>query len=83
MAYQVQVDISAREQIRALPAGALKGLAEAMVVLEITPWSGDPLRRDNPDGPLRTLPFGSAGLVTYLILEDEQVSDVVAVLWLG
>ena len=51
MAYQVQVDVLAREPIRALPAEALKDLAEAVTVLQISPWSGDPLRQDNPDGP--------------------------------
>ena len=83
MTYQVQVDVLARDQIRALPAEALKDLAEAMTVLQISPWSGDPLRQENPDGPVRTLAFGSTGLVTYLILEDQQIADVLPVFWLG
>ena len=83
MAYQVQVDVLAREQIRALPAEALKDLAEAVTVLQISPWSGDPLRQDNPDGPIRTLAFGSTGLLTYLILESQQIADVLSVFWIG
>jgi len=81
--YQVQVDVEARAQIRALPHDALKDLAEAMTLLQISPWSGDPLRRERPEGPVRTLAFGAAGMITYLILEDQQIADVLSVFWAG
>src|SRR5512140_3185708 len=80
--YEVQVDDEARAQIRALPSDALKDLAEAVAVLQLAPWNGAPFRRDKPEGPLRTLPFGAVGLITYLILEDQQIADVLSVLWL-
>jgi hypothetical protein len=51
-----------------------------MAMLELTPWEGTPLN-NNPDGTVRTLPFGTAGLITYLILDDQQRVDVLDVLW--
>jgi hypothetical protein len=38
---------------------------------------------DNPDAPLRSWPFGRAGLLTYLILEDQQRVDLIRVVWVG
>ncbi len=58
----------------ALPCLAL---AEAMTVLEITPWSGRPYNEDNPDGALRTMAFGSAGMPTHL----EHRVDLLVVTW--
>jgi hypothetical protein len=36
---------------------------------------------DNPDGPVRTLAFGDAGLATILILDDLQRVDLLIVTW--
>jgi hypothetical protein len=83
VAYEVEVDLEAREQIAALPAGALLALAEALAMLELTPWNGPPLNKNHPDGEVRTLPFGGAGLITYLILDDQERVDVLKVLWMG
>jgi len=41
-----------------------------------------PLRDDNPDCAVRTLPFGRAGLVTYLILDDQRRVDVLNIVWM-
>lgn len=83
MAYELDVDPDAREQIIALSPGALTALAEAMAMLELTPWNGASLNKDNPDGAVRTLPFGRSGLITYLILDDQQRVDVLNILWMG
>ena len=83
MAYEIEMDLQARAQVRELPVEALKDLAEAMVVLQVAPWSGDSLRRGKPDGPVRTLAFGAAGMITYLILEDQQIVDVLSIFWAG
>jgi hypothetical protein len=48
--YQVQVDTEARAEIRALPHDALKDLAEARTVLQISSWTGDALRWDTLTG---------------------------------
>lgn len=47
MAYNIEIYPEVGEQIRALPRAALPGLAEAMTVLEVTPWSGEPQHAGN------------------------------------
>lgn len=85
MAYDIEVYPEARVQIRALPGKGPTALAEAMAMLELTPWNGAPYNETNPDGAMRQLVFGpnGAGMVTYLILEDQRRVDVITVLWLG
>lgn len=83
MAYALEVYPDARDQIAALPAEALSILAEAMAMLELTPWSGDSLNKNNPNGAVRTLPFGRFGLITYLIVEDLQRVDLLGIVWPG
>ena len=81
MSYEIDVDLQAQDDIAALPARALLTLAEAMTVLELAPWTGRPINPDNPDGAVRTLAFGSAGMLTYLVLDDEKRVDVLIVVW--
>jgi hypothetical protein len=83
LSYRLDVDPVAQAQIRALPSAALVALAEVMSMLELTPWSGLPINEDNPEGNVRVLPFGTAALITYLVLEDQQRVDVLEVLWVG
>lgn len=83
MSYRLDVDPVAQAQIRALPSDALEALAEVMSMLELTPWVGPSINEDNPEGNVRVLPFGSTGMVTYLILEDQRRADVLEVLWAG
>ncbi len=72
-------------QIDALPHAALLGFAEALSVMKLVPWNGKPLNDTNPSGALRQLVFGPEGngLVTYLVLEDQQQVDVLEVQWAG
>jgi hypothetical protein len=81
--YRLFVDAEADEQIDALPYEALLPLAEVFDILTIAPWNGDPINDENPAGPLRVWAFGGAGLVSYLILEDQQRVHVVRVVWVG
>jgi hypothetical protein len=81
--YTVTTDAHAQHQVDALPAEALAAYAEVRVVLETAPWSGRPYHRDNPEGALRARPFGTHGLVTYLILDDQRRVDVLLVQWVG
>lgn len=83
MAYRIGIYPEAEDQIVALPAGAQIALAEAMVMMELTPWNGPSINKRNPTGEVRTLPFGAAGMVTYLILEYEQQVKVISVVWVG
>ena len=83
MSYSLDVDPLAERQIAALPQTALTTLAHALAVLELVPWNGLPVNNANPDGPVRQLPFGDLGMITYLILDDQQRVDLLIVTWAG
>ena len=84
MAYRIVTDPQVRAEIRALPAEVLPLLAEAMGVLELTPWNGRPYNEADPDGWMRQLDFADdRGFVTYLVLDDQDRVDVLRVTWLG
>lgn len=85
MAYEIELYPDAWEQVRALPAEVLPALSDVMATLAASPWNGPPLNELNPEGAVRVLTFGSggAGLVAYLILEEQRRVDVLRVLWLG
>ena len=82
--YSVETDVEAVPEIEALPADALAGYAELMVVLETAPWSGDLLNRERPSANMRSNTFGpdSRGLAIYYVLEDRRRVVVVRVMWL-
>ena len=79
--YRIVTDGQALDQIARLPIVALVGYAEALSVLELVPWNGQPINDRNPDGSVRVLSFGAAGLITYRILEDQGRVDVLDVIW--
>ena len=81
--YRIVLDEETEAQIDALPYEALAPLAALLDVLSITPWNGDALNADKPDAPLRSWPFGRAGLLMYLILEDQQRVDLIRVVWVA
>ena len=83
--YRVTTDEHSQPQIEALPPNAGASFAEARVVLEVSPWSGESLNAANPAAGVRTLTFGPTGqgMVTYLILEDQRRVDILDVLWIG
>lgn len=82
MAYTLDIDPFARAQIRELPPAGAVTLASALAVLELVPERGEPLNADKPDGGLYQLPFGSGcGLITYLLLIDQNRVDVLVVTW--
>ncbi|WP_300007600.1 hypothetical protein [Pseudonocardia sp.] len=84
MSYSIDIDPRAQATIAALPATALPALAEALAVLELVPWNGRSVNPElNPDGPVRNLPFGAAGMPTYLIVERDQRVDVLLITWAG
>lgn len=83
--YRVETDERAQEQVEALPAEALAYYAELRTVLELNPYSGVPLSKDNPEGGMFTLTFGphGEGLAYYLVLNRQRRVDVLAVRWFG
>lgn len=84
MTYKIEIDPEARDQIRVLPPGLLKELAEVMSMLELTPWRSMPINEANPDGNVRQIAFGYHGavLLTFLILEQQRRVDILTVMWL-
>lgn len=82
--YKVESDDEAAYQIGALPAAALPPYAVLIDLIALHPWSGEPLRGNDPAAPMRSHTFGGgAGLAIYLILEDQQRVVVLRVLWWG
>jgi hypothetical protein len=79
--YRVEPDDAAMAQIDALPHAALLGFAEVLGVMKLVPWNGRPINDTNPGGAVRQLAFGpeGKGLVTYLVLEDQQRVDILEV----
>lgn len=82
--YRVITDDLVQHQVDALPAEALAAFAELRTLLEVQPWSGEPLNKANPTGVL-TLPFGpyGEGLIYYLVLEDQRRIDLLKLIWTG
>lgn len=83
--YRIDTDDQAQHQVDALPHDALAFYAELRTTLEVSPWSGEPVNDQNPDGPVRTMIFGAdhQGMATYLILDDQRRVDILSVLWIG
>jgi Family of unknown function (DUF6247) len=69
--YRVTTDEHSQPQIEALTPAASAPFAEARVVLEVSPWSGDPLIAAKPDTGIRTLTFGPSS------------QGILDVLWIG
>jgi hypothetical protein len=84
VAYHIVTDARVRAQIRALAGEALPLIAEALSVLELTPWNGRPYNAAEPDGWMRHLDLTDGrGFVTYLVLDDQDRVDVLNVTWFG
>jgi len=85
VAYTLNIDPAAQEQIRALPPKALVALAEAFEVLMLAPERGQPINPVNPTGGVYQLVYGNdgRGLITYLLLADQERVDVLLVTWVA
>ncbi len=79
--YRIRTYPETRDAIAVLPEVALAGYAEALGVMKLVPWSGEPINKSNPGGEVRQVVFGPEGrrMVTYLVLEDQQLVDVLEV----
>jgi hypothetical protein len=81
--YRIRTHDQARDAVAALPDEATEGYAEALGLMKLFPWSGAPFCEDNPEGNIRTLPFGPGGMVTYMVLERDQEVHILEVYWAG
>jgi hypothetical protein len=59
---------------------ALADFMDAVVIVEPAEYQRRP---DEPERPLRTLPFGQVGLVTFLVDEPDDLVLVTRVIWTG
>jgi hypothetical protein len=80
---RVVVDMNAAAEIDALPDEALTPLAEALSVLQVAPDRDRPYNAAFPERPMRELVFGAGGrgVLTYLIMEHDQVVHLLLVDW--
>ena len=73
----------AREQLAGMPPLVQLALSDFMdAVVIVDPAEYQP-RPDEPERPLRTLPFGEVGLVTFLVYEPDDLVLVTRVIWTG
>ena len=59
--YRLNLDPIAEEQIKAVPAGALRPLAGLFTLLETAPWSGQPFNLPIPGATCSRTPSANAG----------------------
>ena len=83
--YTVEPCPKAEAAVAALAEAARNSYDDAVQVMQLVPWNGQPYVASKPDGSMRQLVIGpgGAGLATYLILEDQQRVDVLRVACAG
>jgi hypothetical protein len=70
-------------QLAGLPPEVQIALADFMDAVVIVDPAEYQRRPGEPERPLRTLPFGQAGLVTFLVYEPDDLVLVTRVIWTG
>jgi hypothetical protein len=81
--FRWELEDLAREQLTGMPPQvrlALSDLMDAVVIVDPAEYQRRP---GEPERPLRTLPFGQAGLVTFLVYEPGDLVLVTRVIWAG
>lgn len=73
----------AREQLAGMPPPVQLALSDFMDAVVIVNPAEYQRRPDEPERPLRTLPFGEVGLVTFLVYEPDDLVLVTRVIWTG
>jgi hypothetical protein len=74
---------SAAGQLVGLPPQVQFSLSELMDAVVLVDPSEYQRRPGEPGRLLRTLPFGQAGLVTFLVYEPDDLVLVTRVIWTG
>jgi hypothetical protein len=64
----------AREQLAGMPPLVQLALSDFMDAVVIVDPAEYQRRPDEPERPLRTLPFGEVGLVTFLVYEPDDLA---------
>ena len=81
--FRWELEDLAREQLAGTPPQvqlALSDFMDAVVIVDPVEYQRRP---DEPERPLRTLPFGQSGLVTFLVYKPDDLVLVTRVIWIG
>jgi hypothetical protein len=81
--FRWELEDLARDQLADMPVDArlaLAGFMDAAVIVDPAEYQRRP---GEPERPLRTLPLGQAGLVTFLVYEPDDLVLVTRVIWTG
>jgi hypothetical protein len=81
--FRWELEDLAREQLAGMPPVVQLELSDFMDAVVIVDPAEYQRRPDEPERPLRTLPFGRAGLVTFLVYEPDDLVLVTRVIWTG
>ena len=81
--FRWELEDLAREQLAGMPPPVRLALSDFMDAVVIVDPADYQRRPDEPERPLRTLPFGQAGLVTFLVYEPDELVLVTRVIWTG
>jgi hypothetical protein len=81
--FRWELEDLAREQLAGMPPRVQLALFDFMDAVVIVDPAEYQRRPDEPVRPLRTLPFGQAGLVTFLVYEPDDLVLVTRVIWIG
>jgi hypothetical protein len=81
--FRWELEDLAREQLAGMPAQVQRALSDFMDAVVIVDPAEYQRRPGEPERPLRTLPFGQAGLVTFLVYEPNELVLVTRVIWAG
>jgi hypothetical protein len=81
--FRWELEDLAREQLAGMPPRVQLELSDFMDAVVIVDPAEYERRPDEPERPLRTLPFGQAGLVTFLVYEPDDLVLVTRVIWIG
>ena len=79
--FRWELEDLAREQLAGMPPSVQLALADFMDAVVMVDPAEYQRRPDEPERPLRTLPFGQAGLVTFLVYEPDDLVLVTRVIW--
>jgi hypothetical protein len=79
--FRWELEDLAREQLAGMPRQVQLALSDFMDAVVIVDPAGYQRRPEESARPLRTLPFGQAGLVTFLVYEPDDLVLVTRVLW--
>ena len=81
--FRWELEDLAAGQLAGLPSQVQVALADFMDAVVIVDPAEYQRRPGEPERPLRTLPFGRAGLVTFLVYEPDDLVLVTRVIWTG